>query len=86
MNYFESNAVLQLSEHPKYSGVAWMDVIFDVSGTLLDISHLNWEADGLLDVVRLYDRALSAEEILQNFNASKWRYKDDMYVEGSTTS
>ena len=39
MNYFESNAVLQLSEHPKYSGVAWMDVIFDVSGTLLDISH-----------------------------------------------
>ena len=56
------------------------------TGTLLDISHLNWEADGLLDVVRLYDRALSEEEILQNFNASKWRYKDDMYIEGSTTS
>ena len=43
MNYFKSNAVLQLSEHPKYSGVAWMDVIFDIDGTLLargDVENL----------------------------------------------
>jgi hypothetical protein len=30
--------------------------------------------EGYLDVVRVYDRALSAAEVLQNFNASKGRY------------
>jgi hypothetical protein len=30
--------------------------------------------DGQIDVVKFYDRALSAVEVLQNFNASKGRY------------
>ena len=86
--YINGNGFEEFDVGEGYSTTTWEQYppISFGSGTLLDISHLNWEADGLLDVVRLYDRALSEEEILQNFNASKWRYKDDMYVDGSTTS
>ena len=36
----QSNAtVLQLNEHPKFVGGSWLHIIFDIDGTLLDISH-----------------------------------------------
>jgi len=33
--------------------------------------------DGLIGEVRIYNRALSASEVLQNYNATKWKYTGD---------
>ena len=34
-----------------------------------------YELDGNMALIRLYDRALSAAEVLQNYDATKWRFQ-----------
>jgi hypothetical protein len=57
---------------PTNSGVTTSTIRMGMAGPSL--SDFSWHIDANIAIARMYNRALTSTEILQNYNATKWRF------------